>query len=380
MRIGMITGEYPPMLGGLGAYTQRLSEQFCADGHEVHILTMQGSQQTPPRATVSANISRWGWHSIKQVQAWQAEQQLDVVSLQFQTAAYQMSAWVHLLPRFTASGTPFVTTFHDLREPYLFPKAGKFRQTIVNYLARQSDGIILTNQEDAITMTWHPNNQLIPIGSNIVPNPTASQAFHPNHTWDAQDFELVFFGFVNQTKGLDILLESLAELRQQGIPAKLTIAGDRTGSTDATNIAFSQTIDALIQEHNLTEHVHWTGFADDEVIGHYLEKADAVVLPFRDGASYRRGTLMAAIQHEAVIVTTCPQVQIPNFVHGENMLLVPPNNVTDLTAALHGLYNNAPLAAKLRQGIDGLYQHFRWDHIADKHIQFFEHLMERSKA
>ena len=40
------------------------------------------------------------------------------------------------------------TTFHDLRPPYLFPKAGPLRDYVTHRLARASDAVIGTNGSD----------------------------------------------------------------------------------------------------------------------------------------------------------------------------------------------------------------------------------------
>jgi len=45
MRIGLITGEYPPMQGGVGDFTHELGKALAALGHEVHVLT------SPPHNT-----------------------------------------------------------------------------------------------------------------------------------------------------------------------------------------------------------------------------------------------------------------------------------------------------------------------------------------
>ena len=46
------------------------------------------------------------------------------MNIQYQTAAYGMSPFIHFLPD-ALRPIPVVTTFHDLRFPYLFPKAGR---------------------------------------------------------------------------------------------------------------------------------------------------------------------------------------------------------------------------------------------------------------
>ena len=65
----------------------------------------------------------------------------DVVHIQYQSAAYGCIGAVNFLPwrlRLARPG-PALTTFHDLRLPYLFPKAGPLRWQAVLALARGSD-------------------------------------------------------------------------------------------------------------------------------------------------------------------------------------------------------------------------------------------------
>jgi glycosyltransferase involved in cell wall biosynthesis len=39
MRIGLVTGEFPPDQGGVGDFTHHLAEALAALGHDVHVVT-----------------------------------------------------------------------------------------------------------------------------------------------------------------------------------------------------------------------------------------------------------------------------------------------------------------------------------------------------
>src|SRR5687768_10025944 len=147
MRIGIITGEYPPMQGGVGAYSQLLAREIAALGHDVFVFTHCAAEQDE-RVTITPAIKTWGLGAILAAPRWADDHYLDIVNIQYQTAAYAMSPYIHALPDLFRS-VPVVTTFHDLRHPYLFPKAGKLRDWAVMHLARTSDGCIVTNHEDA---------------------------------------------------------------------------------------------------------------------------------------------------------------------------------------------------------------------------------------
>lgn len=360
------------MQGGVGAFSRIIAQTFAGMRHDVFVLTSVAGSEEFPGVHLSSTIKTWRLGSLWQVKEWARDNRLDVINLQFQTAAFGMSPWIHFLPQMV--DVPVVTTFHDLRFPYLFPKAGRLRDWIVLHLARRSAGVIVTNHEDLARICKLPHNTLIPIGSNIL---TDLPAKYDRSQWRKQaganddDFLLAFFGFVNHSKGLDVLLESMATLRDDGLPIKLALIGGRTGTSDPTNIDYANTIDGHIQQLGLTDSIYSTGYVDDEAVTSYLHAADAVVLPFRDGASYRRGTLMAAIQHECPIITTTSPAEIPTFKHGENLYLIPPDDSQALADAIHTLHDSPDLRDNLQQGAATLKQQFDWGQIAQDSLTFF---------
>jgi glycosyltransferase involved in cell wall biosynthesis len=372
MRIGIVTGEYPPMQGGVGAYSRILAMTMAQQGHQIFVFSSQQAREDHPRISLTNNIQSWNLPVLRQIRRWAQTYRLNVVNLQFETVAYGMSPWIHFLPDFLRH-IPVVTTFHDLLFPYLLPKAGPLRDWIVMRLAKSSTGVIATNHEDMLRLNHLPCSKLIPIGSNVLntlPGDFDRIACRRKVGASPDDFLLAYFGFINRSKGVDILLESVVVIKDS-CPVKLVMIGGRTGSSDPSNAAYADEIDALIAELDLQNNIHRTGFVDDESVSAYLAAADAVVLPFRDGASYRRGSLMAAIQHGCAIITTAPRVDIPLFVHEQNMLLAPPELIKD---KILQLYHDRELCQRLRDGAKGLARHFDWEIIAQDCVDFFSSL------
>lgn len=374
MRIGMIAGEYPPMQGGVGAYSRILAQRLAALGHEVHILSGAAAKETDPALTLTT-VEGWGLDGLRAARRWAQHGAFDVINFQFQTAAYRMSAWVHFLPE-ALRPTPLITTFHDLRYPYLFPKAGPVRDRIVMHLARASGGAIVTNPEDYERLRELPLVTTIPIGSNILaPLPSefdlAAWRAKAGEAHGRREFLIAHFGLINHSKGLDVLVDSLAQLRADGIPARLLIIGGTTGESDPTNVTYSDAIETQIKRLGLIGAVTYTGYLDDQAVGAYLTACDVTALPFRDGASYRRGSLMAALEYGCALVTTTPRVPTPLFVDGQNMLLVPPDDSAALTGALRRLYEAPALHDQLRAEAAVLARQFDWDQIAARTAQFF---------
>ena len=116
---------------------------------------------------------------------------------------------------------------------------------------------------------------------------------------------------------------------------------------------------------------------DEAAVGAYLTSSDVVALPFTDGASYRRGSLMAAIQYGCAIISTTPNVEIPAFKNGENMLLVPPSDKNALTAALDQVRTSADLRGQLQRGAFELRKQFNWSKITQETLDFFEQVRTR---
>ncbi|MBL8153906.1 MAG: glycosyltransferase [Anaerolineae bacterium] len=381
MRIGIITGEYPPMQGGVGAYTHILADEMTRQGESVHIFTSLQAASPDHPSTVSATIADWGWSLFRAVRAWAKQHRLDLLNIQYQTAAFGMSPWIHFLPD-RLRPIPVVTTFHDLRVPYLFPKAGKLRPWIVRHLARASDGIIVTNHEDDGQMQSIPHRALIPIGSNILkPLPLDfDRASYRAATGSADtDCLLAYFGLFNQTKGIDVLLDALRDLRGRGLPVRLVMIGGGAGSSDPSNASFESWMHARITALSLQDAIHFTGYLEDESrVAAYLAASEIVVLPFRDGASFRRGSLMAALHHGCAIITTTPSVPIPAFTDSSALRLVPPGDAHALAEAIDALRRSPTEQAALRQGACALASQFEWPQIAQQTLAFFQQIIQQS--
>ena len=182
MKICLISGEFPPMQGGVGDYTDEMAEAYLNMGHDVMVITStQGTGRTGSRVAGRVDVrplaKDWGLGNCKAILRVIREEQPDVVSIQYQAAAYGMRAPIHLLPLclHTAQRHPIVaTTFHDLRVPYLFPKAGRLRWWAVLALARWSDAVIVTNAEDAATL--HPHDFIHHMAQIHVDNPFPPKA------------------------------------------------------------------------------------------------------------------------------------------------------------------------------------------------------------
>lgn len=393
MRILFITGEFPPMQGGVGDCTNEIAKALAALGVDVHVLTsMLAVGGQPSAVVVTSSIKTWGWFSLRTVATICQEFQPHIVHIQYQTGAYGMHPAINFLPRSlhhlrrARARAGVVTTFHDLRVPYLFPKARFVREWVTRTLALSCDAVIATNDEDYLRLeTWNLKLlHLIPIGSNIS---TTKPPHYQRSAWRAQlgvaenETLLCYFGFLNASKGGETLMRALALIPN----AKLLMIGGQTGASDPTNVAYVAQVKALIAELGLTERVLWTDHVAQEIVTAHFYAADICVMPYRDGASYRRGTLMAALAHGCAIVTTMPRLvgakhasPLPPLRDSENCLLVPPENPQAIATAVQRLGSSPDRRAKIGAGARELAQHFTWDKIAQQHLDLYERIANRA--
>lgn len=427
LKVTFLTGEYPPMQGGIADHTAYLAQHLASLNVESSILISRHWQErggeeartrgegeaksrlhvlasSPPR--VFASLPNWGWRCWPGVANFLKVHQPNVLHIQYQAAAFDLGGWVNWLPWYLKKrgvAIRLVTTFHDLRIPYIFPKAGSFRWRSILALARHSDAVICTNREDLNQLaiineqlsianrqsfdytqdkspiSSAPLLTLIPLGSNVEPQPPPifdRMAWRKKYEANTDTLLLAYFGFLNESKGGEELIEAMALLRQQGFDARLLLIGGEVGHADPTNAAYAQRVQALINHHGLADFVHRTGYTDLPEVSANLLAADAVVMPYRDGVSFRRTTLIAALRHGCPVVSITPTdpSTIPEIHPGENMLLAPPRDATALAQAIASLAGDTALRQKLGVGSKQLGDLFEWDRIAGATAELYRRL------
>jgi glycosyltransferase involved in cell wall biosynthesis len=401
MKVTLLTGEFPPMRGGVADYTALLANHLRRLGADVSVLTSQrakSARSAPP--WVSPVIEDWGRGVWSAVARHTAAHRSDVVHVQYQTGAFDMSLGVNALPwinRLRGGQPPVVVTFHDLKEPYVIPKLGQARHLATAALAAGSDAIVITNSEDLKRVvgprsdrsrwSWARRTvRAIPIGSNI---PEVGRDYDRS-LWrariGARDDELVlaYFGFLGPTKGVDTLVTAFERLLERRRAVRLLMIGASAGDTSHPNRQYENAIRTALDRPGVRGRVTWTGFLASESVGAYLSAADVCCLPFRDGTSLRHGTLIAAIVQGLPIITTHtspphPRDPLPRLVSERNVVLVPAGDTTALVGAVERLLADASLRDALAAASRDLAIHFQWDSIARDTLRLYESVLGQSK-
>lgn len=380
MKIGLVTGEYPPMQGGVGDFSREIALALAVLGHEVHVIAHRRAR-TDPSLAIHPMVDAWGPQAILWIRRLAQSLSLDLVNIQYQAAAYGMTAPIHFLPSLLRA--PSVVTFHDLRVPYLFPKAGPVRRAALNFIARSAMGAIVTNPEDRLALSKDPRIKRlaeIPIGSNITPSATHYGARVQQHAarWGLADAETVvgYFGFLNASKGGEMLFRAIAQLPK----SKLLLIGGRTGTSDPTNVAYAYELDSLAAKLGIADRIVRTGYLPDRETSEAFLACDLMAMPYVDGASFRRGTFMACLAHGMPTISTQPTVPLSQLRDSENIRLVPREDPAALAAAISQLSADPVLRTRLSAGATKLADQFTWDKIAVQTAAFFQQVLASPAA
>ncbi|CAA9228325.1 MAG: glycosyl transferase, group 1 [uncultured Chloroflexi bacterium] len=420
MRIGLITGEFPPAIGGVGDHTARLARELTVAGHEVEVLTSatgeglaanagaagataggsssgEGRGSQPP---VLRQVRRWDGRILVRVPALAGERGWDIVHIQYQPAAYGLHGAINLLPlairlgygRLRRSTLPapraaVVTTFHDLRVPYLFPKAGPLRTLAVRILARFSDATIAVAEDDLPQLKrWRPRapapaTRHVPLGNQLDAAPLAgcdSHSLRRRFGLHPEKPVIGYLGFVNRSKGVLELIQAVSGLVRDGVDLQLLMIGEQLGTADPTNRAYHAEVQARIAALALADRVRWTGYLPEAEITGSVRMVDVMALPFLDGASQRRTSLIAALAQGVPVVTTgavggvraAAWLRTPEGEDGA--LLVPRGDAAALGHALALLLRDDERRAAFGAAGRAVSGRFAWPAVVDQTVSVYQ--------
>jgi len=429
LRVCLVTGEYPPDPGGVADYTRCLAEALSARGLAIDVITTRRARtllETGDRAGDSSvqaqpaghdpvhgpvgdgrapNVHRamphWGWTALGRMKGALRKLQPDIVHVQFQTAAFGLQPMIQAAPGWLRgrTGARQAITFHDLRPPYILPKATALRAWSVRLPARSADLTIATNQEDWSALSaWGVTRrlELVPIGSNVPDSPPAGfdpGAWRAEHGLSDGSDLLVYFGFLNSSKGGLVLLDALQHLRESGRDVRLVMLGGSVGASDPTDADYLRSFRAKALSRRLDAALIWTGHLPQPCVSAWLRAADAAVLPYADGASFRRGSLLAALTHGCPTVTTRADVSpnllqahsadesgLPVLTDGDGVALVPPGDPAALAAAVSRLIDSPGQAERMSRRAREIARSFGWEAIAQRHEQIYREIVANAQT
>jgi glycosyltransferase involved in cell wall biosynthesis len=179
----------------------------------------------------------------------------------------------------------------------------------------------------------------------------------------------VFLGRLKHRKGVDVLLRALAQV-PAGNGVQLVIAGDGEERP---------ALEALSQELGLASRVRFLGTTTGPAKTYLLQNARFGVIPSRQWEAFGLVVLEGYASGLPMIASDMPG--LGDLIEPEQTgLLVPPESVGHLSAALGRLFTDDRLLARMSANARQVVGQYDWRNVALKHLALYERLIAAGRA
>ena len=183
----------------------------------------------------------------------------------------------------------------------------------------------------------------------------------------ADEEVVLFFGYIREYKGLDLLLESWSAVVEERPKARLLIAGDPVQLPAARRAHLESWATRLKAVH----HFAYIPFTE---VARYFAAADLLVMPYRHIS--QSGVLYLALSLGLPVVATRVGALPEVLRDDQSALLVPPEDPGALAGALARLLGDSTLRERLAHGGREVARRHGWPAIAEQTETAFAGLVE----
>jgi D-inositol-3-phosphate glycosyltransferase len=290
-------------------------------------------------------------------------------------------------------GAPLVHMFHTLgvmkqRVAQTAEEAeGDYRLQGEQEVLRQADRIVAATPAELAQLQWlyaADTRKIV-----VIPPGVDLSRFYPISPDEAKEFigvppcdrMLLFVGRVEPLKGLDILLEALVLMRQQGVFAERSlclsvIGGDPEVSAEAMSAEMAR-IQELRAHYDLADLVTFLGKRSQDTLQYYYSAAEAVVVP-----SHYESFGMVALEAMAC-GTPVVASQIGGLAFlvqdGETGFTVPTNDPAALAERLAILIEDRSLRDRMGARAATFARGYGWNTIAERIVALYQEVLGEPK-
>lgn len=336
----LVSGSWPPQPCGVGDYSDRLARELEREG--VSVIRFGNGDFAKPYSSGIVN-------EIRNIPC-------DLVHIQYPTAGYRRSFTPSALA-LRMHAKPVVVTLHEYASFRWYRRAW-----FAPFAQRCAARIFTVDEERALFESRFPERKgrdlTVEIGSNIPAAPRAARA--PKR--------VCYFGLIAPDKGIDEFLDVAAASGAAGHGLSFELIG-------AVAERHRRYADGVLERAALYGVQASLNLAQDDVAGR-LARATFAYLPFPDGASAKRGTLAAALVNGVIVVTRHSGIT-PEWIRTATVGVSSPD---EALAALTQLAGDDARRAALDGRIARAASRLRWEAIAGRHAELYEHLLRPRAA
>ncbi len=368
-KIIILGSAYPLRAGGLSTFNERLAEEFLAQGHEVIIYTFSlqyprilfpGKTQYAIRPAPENLDIRVKVNSINPINWWLTGRQIRCENADLLVIRYWLPFMAPCLGTIAGmvrkNKKTQVVTIADNIIPHEKRPGDKW---LTSFYVKRSDGFVTLSKSVLIDLekfekkgkpkVYAPH----PLYDNFGKKISREEALKtlklsPDYRY------ILFFGFIRDYKGLDILLNAMGEHILADLPVKLIVAGEFYSS--------DQPYFKIIREKGLGNRVvlH-TQFIPNDKVAAYFCASDLVVQPYKDAT--QSGVTQVAYHFDVPMVVSnvgaLPEM-VPNNVAG---IVVKPD-AQKVAKAIHRFFTKN-MAEELIEGLKSQKERFSWSRLTE---------------
>ncbi|MFT8350856.1 glycosyltransferase family 4 protein [Clostridium saccharoperbutylacetonicum] len=273
---------------------------------------------------------------------------------------------------------PTVVTIHDLI-PYIMPETvGKgylerFLRDMPDIISN-SCGILTVSEyskKDILKFfSFYPEDKIfvtpLAANTNFKPLNKNNCKLYVEKTYKIKDPYILYIGGFSQRKNVLGLIKAFHKVyKDLNKPYKLLLGGSIKDE--------GEKLFTFVKENNLEDKIIFCGYLEDEFLPVLYSGCDAFVYPsFYEGFGLPP---LEAMSCKAPVITSC-LTSIPE-VTGDNAILINPNNISELEAALIKLLNDENLKSILRQKGYLRSLEFNWRKTAKNTLEAYEKLVSK---
>lgn len=300
MKISLLSPAFPPDFDAIGHYSQKMANQLVAGGHEVSVLTSEGERREQGNGEKIIPCIRYAHaSSLRQLPKAVSDAAPDWLVVQFNPFGFGRRGFCPQLPLALAKirrrgRTRVAIMFHETMVPawpWKFFVMFCWQYPTFRMLCRGADATFVS------TGRWIPQVRAasrvvpchhLPVGSNVPKSRLTAEDARRNLGIAGETLVLGVFGQNHASRPLDWIAKAAAAVRQDRAAVLVYIGPDGRALREAC--PGLEILDCGVQPA--------------EGVGDRLRAMDVLLSPFADGASTRRGSLVAALQHGVPVATT----------------------------------------------------------------------------
>jgi D-inositol-3-phosphate glycosyltransferase len=368
-KVIILGSAYPLRAGGLSTFNERLAEEFIAMGHEVIIYTFSlqypgilfpGKTQYASGPAPRGLDIRVKVNSINPFNWFRVAKEIKNLAPAILVVRYWLPFMAPCLGTISALVRKNKTTKAIAVADNIIPHERRpGDKMLTKYFIKRVDGFVTLSRsvlEELENLEKKDKPKVFcphPLYDNFGEKISREKALEILKLSDEYRY-ILFFGFIREYKGLDILLYAMSVERIRELPVKLIVAGEFYSS----DLPFLKIIRENGLGHKVILHTH---FIPNEKVAAYFCASDLVVQPYRDAS--QSGVTQVAYHFGVPMVVTnvgaLPEM-VPHKVAG---LVVKPDHRM-VAKAICQFYSEG-VAGQLREGVEEQKKRFSWKNLVD---------------